>query len=70
MRAHEHALTAYALERLGAVAGRAACSGRPRADDRGGVVSFAVDGIHPHDVGELLGRATCACARATTARSR
>ena len=26
------------------------------ASDRGAVVSFALDGAHPHDIGEILGR--------------
>jgi cysteine desulfurase/selenocysteine lyase len=55
VRAHERALTGYALERLRAIEG-VTVFGPLRADDRGGVVSFAVEGIHPHDVGELLGR--------------
>ena len=24
------------------------------SDDRGGAISFVIDGIHPHDVGQLL----------------
>jgi cysteine desulfurase/selenocysteine lyase len=34
------------------------------AEDRGGVISFALEGIHPHDVGELLGRRNV-CVRAS-----
>ena len=30
--------------------------GPPDADARGGVISFALDGMHPHDVAELLDR--------------
>src|SRR5665213_3169071 len=63
VRAHEHALTAQALERLSAVEG-VTVFGSPSADERGGVVSFAIDGIHPHDVGELLGRRNV-CVRAS-----
>ena len=38
---------------------------------RGALVSFALDGVHPHDVAEILGRAgRSACAPGTTARSR
>ena len=55
VRAHERALTAYALERVRAIDG-VTVFGPADADARGGVVSFVVDGIHPHDVGELLGR--------------
>jgi cysteine desulfurase/selenocysteine lyase len=63
VRAHEHALTAYALERLRAVSG-VSLFGPPSADDRGGVVSFALRGIHPHDVAELLSRSNV-CIRAS-----
>jgi cysteine desulfurase/selenocysteine lyase len=30
--------------------------GPPAAAERGALVSFTVDGAHPHDVGEILGR--------------
>ncbi len=63
VRAHERALTAYALERLAATEG-VSVFGPPSADDRGGVVSFALDGIHPHDVAELLSRSNV-CIRAS-----
>jgi len=63
VRAHEHALTAYALERLGGTPG-VSLFGPPGADDRGGVISFALDGIHPHDIAELLSR-TNVCIRAS-----
>jgi cysteine desulfurase/selenocysteine lyase len=63
VRAHEHALTAYALERLGAIDG-VSLFGPPSADQRGGVVSFAIEGIHPHDVAELLSRSNV-CIRAS-----
>ncbi|HEX4035727.1 MAG TPA: cysteine desulfurase [Solirubrobacteraceae bacterium] len=55
VRSHEQSLTAAALERLAAMAG-VRVFGPPAASDRGGVIAFALDGIHPHDVGELLGR--------------
>jgi cysteine desulfurase/selenocysteine lyase len=51
--AHEHALTAYALQRLSTVDG-VRVIGPPTAEARGGAVSFVVDGIHPHDVGQVL----------------
>ena len=56
--AHEHAITAYALERLQAVPGLRIL-GPAQAVDRGGVVSFTLtseDGfdIHPHDTMQLL----------------
>jgi cysteine desulfurase/selenocysteine lyase len=50
---HEHALTAYALEQLAAVPG-VTVIGPPDTVARGGAVSFTVDGIHPHDVGQVL----------------
>jgi cysteine desulfurase / selenocysteine lyase len=51
--AHEHGLTAYALERLQEVEGLRII-GPAGTDDRGGAISFALEGIHPHDVGQLL----------------
>jgi cysteine desulfurase/selenocysteine lyase len=62
VRAHERALTAAALERLAAIDGLTLFG--PPAEERGGVISFALDGIHPHDVGELLGRENV-CVRAS-----
>ena len=55
VRAHEAELTAYALERLPDVEG-ITIFGTPDIDKRGGAVSFAIEGIHPHDVAELCGR--------------
>jgi cysteine desulfurase / selenocysteine lyase len=55
VREHERELTALALERLGELDG-VTVFGPPDADDRGGVVSFAVEGMHPHDIAELLNR--------------
>jgi cysteine desulfurase/selenocysteine lyase len=63
VREHEHDLTAYALERLAELNG-VRIFGPASADDRGGVISFAVAGVHPHDVAELLGRANV-CVRAS-----
>ena len=37
--------------------------GPAAADDRGALVSFTLDGAHPHDVGEILGRSGV-CVRA------
>ncbi len=51
--AHEHALTAAALERLGALDG-VRIVGPTETAERGGAVSFLVDGIHAHDVGQVL----------------
>jgi cysteine desulfurase / selenocysteine lyase len=55
VRAHERDLTAYALERLPEVEG-ITLFGPLDPDRRGGVVSFAIDGIHPHDIAELCDR--------------
>jgi len=55
LREHERALTAYALQRLAETDG-VSVPGPPDADRRGGVISFAIDGMHPHDIAELLDR--------------
>ncbi len=51
--AHEHELTAYALDRLSSIDGLRIV-GPPTAVARGGAISFALRGIHPHDVGQVL----------------
>ncbi|MDQ2801876.1 MAG: cysteine desulfurase [Pseudomonadota bacterium] len=51
--AHEAALTDHALARLSAVEGLRILG---QAQDRGGVVSFTLDGAHAHDVATLLDR--------------
>jgi cysteine desulfurase/selenocysteine lyase len=53
IRAHEHELTAYALDRLGQIEGLT-IYGPPNADDRAGVLSFTLDDIHPHDLATML----------------
>jgi cysteine desulfurase / selenocysteine lyase len=55
VRAHEADLTAYALERLGAEED-VAIHGPRDVEQRGALVSFALKGVHPHDVSEILGR--------------
>ncbi|MBA2774534.1 MAG: cysteine desulfurase [Nocardioidaceae bacterium] len=50
---HEHAITAYALDRLREVDGLTIL-GPTEAVDRGGAVSFEIDGVHPHDVSQVL----------------
>jgi cysteine desulfurase/selenocysteine lyase len=55
IRAHERSLTAYALAALREVPGLT-IHGPTDAADRGGLISFVLDGVHPHDVGEILGR--------------
>jgi cysteine desulfurase/selenocysteine lyase len=59
--AHEHALVAYALDALAEVPGLTVYG--PTAEHRGSLVSFALDGVHPHDVAELLSRRNV-CVRA------
>ena len=49
---HEHELAAYALGRMSEVPGIALYG--PPADRRAGIVSFNVEGIHPHDVAQIL----------------
>jgi cysteine desulfurase/selenocysteine lyase len=55
VRAHERTLTAYMLERLAEVPGLRVV-GPPEPDLRGGLASFTIEGIHPHDVAELANR--------------
>ncbi|MEI6621482.1 MAG: cysteine desulfurase [Actinomycetes bacterium] len=50
---HVHSLTGYTLERLGELDG-VRVIGPTENVDRGGAVSFVVDGIHAHDVGQVL----------------
>ncbi len=51
---HERELVAYALERLATIPGLKVYG--PPAEHRGGVVSFSIDGVHPHDVAQILDR--------------
>ena len=51
--AHEAALTAHALARLAEVPG-VAVVGPTELIDRGSAISFTVEGVHPHDVGQVL----------------
>lgn len=50
--AHEHELTEYALERLVEIPGVKLFG--PDAGHKGGVAAFTLDGIHPHDVAQIL----------------
>ncbi len=50
--AHEHQITEYALERLEEIPGLKLFG--PSADKKGGVAAFTLDGIHPHDVAQIL----------------
>jgi cysteine desulfurase/selenocysteine lyase len=49
---HEHELAAYALDRLGELDWITTYG--PPADRRAGIVSFNVEGVHPHDVAQIL----------------
>jgi cysteine desulfurase/selenocysteine lyase len=51
--AHEKDVTTYALDRLAGIEG-VRIIGPAEPVDRGGTVSFTLDGVHPHDVGQLL----------------
>jgi cysteine desulfurase/selenocysteine lyase len=51
--AHEHALTTYALEAFAELPG-VRLVGPADTTSRGAAVSFVVDGIHAHDVGQVL----------------
>jgi cysteine desulfurase/selenocysteine lyase len=51
---YEHELIQYALDRLSEVSGLQVFG--PPAELRGGVAAFTLEGIHPHDVSQLLDR--------------
>jgi cysteine desulfurase/selenocysteine lyase len=53
LAAHEHELTAATLEALGELDG-VRIVGPTDLVSRGGAVSFVVDGVHAHDVGQVL----------------
>ncbi len=50
--AHEHEITEYALERLEEIPGVKVFG--PSADKKGGVAAFTLEGVHPHDVAQIL----------------
>jgi cysteine desulfurase/selenocysteine lyase len=52
IEAHEHELAAYALGRLAEVPDIKLYG--PPAERRAGIVSFNLEGIHPHDVAQIL----------------
>ncbi|MGW0451534.1 cysteine desulfurase [Gordonia sputi] len=51
--AHEHSLVEHALRSLGEIDGLRIV-GPTTTENRGGAVSFVVDGIHAHDLGQIL----------------
>lgn len=54
VRSHEAGLTDYALGRLADVPGLTVYG--PAGEDHGPAISFALEGVHPHDVAEILAR--------------
>jgi cysteine desulfurase/selenocysteine lyase len=55
VREHGRDVTTYALERLAEVPGLTLYGPR-HSEQRGSLATFVLDGIHPHDVAEILGR--------------
>lgn len=53
IHAYEQELTAYALKQLATVPGLQV---HGQARERGGAISFSMDGVHPHDVSHFLDR--------------
>jgi cysteine desulfurase / selenocysteine lyase len=56
IRAHEEPLVAETIQRLTSEVPGVTVHGPADAADRGALVSFSLEGVHPHDVGEILGR--------------
>ncbi len=52
--AHEHEVGTYALERLEEIPGVRVFG--PGAEKKGGVAAFTLEGVHPHDVAQILDR--------------
>ncbi len=52
---HGHELVQYGLQKMSAISGLILI-GPSTVDERGPIFSFTLDGIHPHDVSELLDR--------------
>ncbi len=52
--AHEHEIIEYALDRLEEIPGVKLFG--PSADKKGGVAAFTLEGVHPHDVAQILDR--------------
>jgi cysteine desulfurase/selenocysteine lyase len=53
LREYEHGLVAHALEALGEIGGLRIL-GPAEPVDRGAAISFTVDGVHPHDMSQVL----------------
>ena len=56
IRVHDESLVCAALERLLSEVPGLTIHGPVTAADRGALVSFSLEGAHPHDIGEILGR--------------
>ena len=54
VRQHEIEITDYALRQMKGLGEGVALHGPLNPEDRGGVVSFAVESIHPHDIAQTL----------------
>jgi len=73
IHAHEQAITAYALDGLATLPGLTVL-GPLDVTQRGGAISFEIDGVHPHDVAQVLDsrgvavRAGHSCAKPAHAR--
>ncbi len=52
VHAHEQAVTGYALESLSEIPGLTLLG--PPGDHRGGLAAFTIEGLHPHDIAEVL----------------
>jgi cysteine desulfurase / selenocysteine lyase len=52
IEAHEHQLAAYAMERMAEIGGLRIFG--PPPERRAGIVSFDIEGVHPHDVAQIL----------------
>ena len=50
--AHEHEITTYAMQQLISVPGIKIIG--PKVNQRGGVIAFTMEGVHPHDVAQIL----------------
>ena len=55
VRAHGREIAAYALERVGEL-DDVTVYGPADVEQRGGALAFNIEGAHPHDVSEILGR--------------
>jgi cysteine desulfurase/selenocysteine lyase len=52
--AHEREIVSYALERLEEIPGVRVFG--PPAEKKGGVAAFTLEGVHPHDIAQILDR--------------